>query len=97
VRARITLAGRRVLEGSFEIDSGSTGSITFNTPFVNRNRLLDSVAKANKMRLGGVGGSAVAFSGRLKSMSLGKFQLENLIPAFRARVGAMMPAPNMMG
>jgi hypothetical protein len=88
IRARITLAWRRIIEGKFEIDSGSTGAITFNTPFVNRNRLLDSVPKSNQSRLGGVGGSAVAFSGRLKSMSLGSFQLENLIARFsRARRG----------
>jgi hypothetical protein len=88
VHARITLAGRRSLDGNFEIDSGSTGAITFNTPFVDRNRLLDSVSKSNKSRLGGVGGSAVAFSGRLKSISLGKFQLDNLVARFsRARRG----------
>ena len=88
VRARITLAGHRVIECKFEIDSGSTGGITFNTPFVDRNRLLDSVSKSNQSRLGGVGGSAVAFSGRLKSISLGSFQMENLIARFsRARRG----------
>ena len=88
VRARITLAANRVIEGKFEIDSGSTGAITFNTPFVDRNRLLTSVSKSNQTRLGGVGGSAVAFSGRLKSISLGSFQLENLIARFsRARRG----------
>jgi hypothetical protein len=88
VHARITLDGRRVIEGKFEIDSGSTGAITFNTPFVNRNRLLDSLSKSTQSRLGGVGGSAVVFSGRLKSMSVGSFQLENLVARFsRARRG----------
>jgi len=88
VRARITLDGGRVIEGKFEIDSGSTGAITFNTPFVDRNRLLNSVSKSNQTRLGGVGGSAVAFSGRLNTLSLGSFQLENLIARFsRARRG----------
>ena len=88
VRARITLGSRRVIEGKFEIDSGSTGAMTFNTPFVNRNRLLNSVSKSHQSRLGGVGGSALAFSGRIKSMSLGSFQLENLVARFsRARRG----------
>jgi hypothetical protein len=88
VRARITLDGRHMIEGKFEIDSGSTGAITFNTPFVDRNRLLNFVSKSNQARLGGVGGSAVAFSGRVKAMSLGSFQLENLIARFsRARRG----------
>lgn len=82
VRARITLEGRRAVEGKFEIDSGSTGAVTFNTPFVDRNRLLNSVSKSNPTRLGGVGGSAVAFSGRLNTLSLGNFQLEKLIARF---------------
>lgn len=88
VHARITLAANRVIEGKFEIDSGSSGAITLNRPFVDRNRLLNSVSKSNQTRLGGVGGSAVAFSGRLKSISLGSFQLENMIARFsRARRG----------
>src|SRR5947208_16356846 len=88
VRARITLAGHRVIECKFEIDSGSTGGITFNTPFVDRNKLLDSVSKSSQTRLGGVGGSAVAFSGRLKAISLGSFELENSVARFsRARRG----------
>jgi Aspartyl protease/PDZ domain len=88
VRARITLDGRRVIEGNFEIDSGATNAIMFNTPFVDRNRLLEGVSKSNQVRTGGVGGSAVAFSGRLKSMRLGSFQLENLVARFsRARRG----------
>jgi len=82
VRARITLDGRRVIEGKFEIDSGATNAIMFNTPFVDRNRLLEGISKSNQVRTGGVGGSAVAFSGRLKSMSLGSLQLENLIARF---------------
>jgi len=59
-----------------------------NTPFVNRNKLLDTVSKTSQSRLGGVGGSAVAFSGRLKEITLGRFQLENSIARFsRARRG----------
>jgi predicted aspartyl protease len=88
IRARIMFAGSREIEGKFEIDSGSTGAITFNTPFVDRNRLLDYVSKSNQSRLGGVGGSALVFSGRLKSIKLGSFQLENLIARLsRARRG----------
>jgi len=88
IRARIAVGGGSSLEAKFEIDSGSTGAITFNTPFVDRNRLLDSLSKSNQTRLGGVGGSAVAFSGRVKSMSVGSFQLQNLVARFsRARRG----------
>jgi hypothetical protein len=88
VRASIMLDGRRVIEGKFEIDSGANNAIMFNTPFVDRNRLLKAVSKSNPVRMGGVGGSAVAFSGRLKSIGLGSFRLENLVARFsRARRG----------
>lgn len=88
VRARIALSGRPVIGGKFELDSGSTGAVLFNTPFVDRNKLLDSVSKSSQTRMGGVGGSAVAFSGRLMTIWLGSFQLENAVARFsRARRG----------
>jgi predicted aspartyl protease len=82
IRARIALEGRPVIEGKFEIDSGSTGAIEFNTPFVDRHRLLNSISKTKQLRLGGVGGSALSFSGRLKSLTVGRFQMDNLIARF---------------
>lgn len=85
---RVALAGRPVIRGKFELDSGSTGAVLFNTPFVDRNKLLDSISKTSHIRTSGVGGSAQAFSGRLKSIRLGSFQLENPIARFsRARRG----------
>jgi hypothetical protein len=88
VRARVALAGRPVISGKFELDSGSTGAVMFNTPFVDRNRLLGSASKSSQTRMGGVGGSAVVFSGRLMAISLGRFQLENSVARFsRARRG----------
>jgi hypothetical protein len=88
VRAGITVDDGHVIEGKFGIDSGANNAIIFNTPFVDRNRLLQSVSKSKEMRAVGVGGSAVAFSSRLKSMTLGSLQLENIIAQFsRAQHG----------
>jgi Aspartyl protease/PDZ domain len=82
VRARISLASRAPIAGKFELDSGSTGATTFNTPFVDRFRLLDSISRTSKTRLGGVGGTAQAFSARLKSMRFGSFELQNSVARF---------------
>jgi hypothetical protein len=82
VRARISLKNGVPIEGKFELDSGSTGGVTFNTPFVDKYRLLDSISKTSETRLGGVGGTAQAFSVRLKSMRLGSFDLENSVARF---------------
>ena len=82
IRARIAIAGRPVIGGKFELDSGSTGAILFNSPYVNRNKLLDSISKTIQSREGGVGGTAKSFSGRVKAIRLGNFQLENSVAKF---------------
>ena len=82
VNARVALAGSPVIGGKFELDSGSTGAVLFNTPFVDRNKLLDAISKTSQIRTGGVGGSGQAFSGRLKYIELGSFQMENAVARF---------------
>ena len=82
VSARVALAGRPVIGGKFQLDSGSTGAVLFNTPFVDRNKLLDAISKTSQIRTSGVGGSSQAFSGRLKYIKLGSFQLENPVARF---------------
>lgn len=82
VRARIALEGRAAIDGKFEIDSGSTGAILFNTPFVKKHQLLKSVSRTSETRIGGVGGTAQAFLERVKSIALGRFTLENAVARF---------------
>jgi predicted aspartyl protease len=82
IRARIAIERRPPIEGKFELDSGSTGAITFNTPFVNKYKLLDSIPRESQSRVGGVGGTAQAFSGRVKAMRVGSFELENSVARF---------------
>ncbi len=82
VRASIALEGRAAIDGKFEIDSGSTGAILFNTPFVRKHQLLKSVSRTSETRIGGVGGTAQVFLGRVKSIALGRFTLENAVARF---------------
>lgn len=82
VQARIAFEGRAVIDGKFEIDSGSTGAILFNTPFVKKHQLLKSISQTSETRIGGVGGTAQAFLGRIRSITLGGFMLENAIARF---------------
>jgi hypothetical protein len=77
--ASVAFADGKQLEGKFEIDSGSTGAILLNTPFVKKHQLLKSISQSSQTRIGGVGGSAQAFTGRIKSTSLGRFTFENPI------------------
>jgi predicted aspartyl protease len=69
----------RNFSGLFEIDTGSTGAIQINTPFVRRHQLL-SLAKLSKAAtMGGVGGSAEAVGTRLESVGFGHYRLLNPI------------------
>jgi predicted aspartyl protease len=78
IQGRFELANKS-FSGIFEIDTGSTGAIQINTPFVRRHRLLSLVKKSKQERLGGVGGTAEAVATRLESVTLGKYRLPNSI------------------
>ncbi|MCA1624048.1 MAG: aspartyl protease family protein, partial [Acidobacteria bacterium] len=82
VQARIAFEERAAIDGKFEIDSGSTGAVLFNTPFVKKHQLLKTVSRTNEVRAGGVGGTAQAFLGRIKSIALGRLTLENIVASF---------------
>ena len=85
-RALISLRGRPAVEGKFEIDTGSTGSILFNTPFVKRHNLTRAVSRSRATRVGGVGGSADALLARVEGVTLGPFTLRE--PVARLSLGA---------
>jgi predicted aspartyl protease len=78
IQAQFAL-GNREFSGTFEIDTGSTGAIQINTPYVRRHNLLSLARQSKKERLGGVGGTAEAVATRLKSVMLGEYRLENSI------------------
>ncbi|HEX8072359.1 MAG TPA: aspartyl protease family protein [Pyrinomonadaceae bacterium] len=75
VTASVTPPGRAPLAGKFELDTGSTGALLLNTPFVRRHGLLRAVAPTVTTRIGGVGGTAAARLGRVARAQLGPFAL----------------------
>jgi len=78
IRTEFELANRR-FSGIFEIDTGSTGAIQINTPFVRRHDLVSLAKQSKKENLGGVGGTAEAIATRLERITLGKYRLANSI------------------
>ena len=78
VQASFELANRE-FSGTFEIDTGSTGAVEINTPFVRRHNLLSLAKQSKKENLGGVGGTAEAVATRLESVTLGQYRLTSSI------------------
>jgi len=82
VRGSVVPEGGAPIEASFEIDSGSTGGVLLNTPFVDKHKLLLTVPKTIQANLGGLGGMAKTFIGRIKSLKLGGFVIDQPVTRF---------------
>jgi membrane-associated protease RseP (regulator of RpoE activity) len=82
VQVSFAFEKRVPISGKFEIDSGSTGAVLFNTPFVKKHGLLKFVSQTSETRIGGVGGTAPALIGRVKNIALGRFTLVNPVARF---------------
>jgi hypothetical protein len=82
VRGRIVLNGREPIEGKFEIDTGGTGILNLNTPFVNKHKMLETLSKQAQSKLGGAGGSAAAVKAHVPSIELGTIAIKNPLVVF---------------
>ena len=82
IRATIAIDGRTKIDGKFELDTGSTGSILLNAPFVRKHQLIKGISKTKQINVGGVGGTGRTLLGRIKNVTIGRFALENPVARF---------------
>ncbi len=77
VHASITLPGREPIEGEFVVDLGSNFAVTLIPSFTEKNQILKSVPKTIMSRVRGVGGDVELPIGRINSLQLGRFRIDN--------------------
>ncbi|HYV10040.1 MAG TPA: aspartyl protease family protein [Pyrinomonadaceae bacterium] len=82
VRGRIGLNGREPIEGKFEVDTGGTGILNLNTPFVNRHKMLETLTTHTQSKMGGAGGSADAVKAHVPAVELGSLVVRNPLVVF---------------
>jgi len=82
VRGRIVLNGREPIEGKFEIDTGGTGILNLNTPFVNKHKMLETLAKQTQGKMGGAGGSSATVKAHVPAIEVGSFTINNPLVVF---------------
>ena len=82
VRGRIALNGHEPIEGKFEVDSGATGILNLNTPFVNKHKMLETLTLHGQSKLGGVGGAAEAMKAHVSAVEFGSLVVKNPLVVF---------------
>jgi len=82
VHVRIGLHGREPIEGKFEVDSGATGILSLNTPFVNKHKMLEGLTTHAQSKLGGAGGAAEAVKAHVSTVELGSLEVKNPLVVF---------------
>ena len=82
VKAAVTLQGGKPITESFVIDTGSASALILGPQFVDQHHALDSLPKSITGRSGGVGGSSFNQVGRVASLALGPYTLEQPITTF---------------
>jgi hypothetical protein len=82
VNGRLTLAGRKPIEGSFILDTGSALALALAPSFVEKNKALETAPKTIQVRLGGVGGRFYQPVGRVERLELGPYALDRPVAVF---------------
>jgi len=80
-RTKIILEGRAPAEANLEVDTGADGTFVINSPFVNRQKLVEAIQQTTQDTRNGAGGKEKVLVGRVKAVELGRFVLKNLTVA----------------
>lgn len=81
VRAQISLPDGPALEGLFEIDTGSDGVLSINSPFVEKHGLRQALKKQFDSTHRGLGGESKTVDVRMGDFQLGRYVIPSLLVA----------------
>jgi membrane-associated protease RseP (regulator of RpoE activity) len=99
VRTRITQRGREPIEGKFIADIAVRSAMSFNSPFVETNKLLQATQKTIQAVLGG--GAMVRESkqpiGRVANIQLGRFTFKDSVAVFFQDKKGVLASPEFDG
>jgi hypothetical protein len=86
VRGTINVSGIGRMEGKFILDLGDTRALSLNAPYVKKHEILSPGRKTIRNVAHGIGGGAPELLGRVESLELGGFKLEQPVVAFSTAV-----------
>jgi hypothetical protein len=98
VAAQITQDGRAPIDGTFLLDIGDGGALTFNTPFVTQEHLMDSSRTTALRTIGvGVGGGFKSPVGRIKQVGIGRFVIANPVTTYSTAESGAYASTDVQG
>ncbi|MDT4952261.1 MAG: hypothetical protein QOJ02_399 [Acidobacteriota bacterium] len=99
VQVKITQQGRAVVEGKFIADTAVRSAVSFNTPFVDANKSLQSAGQTIQVPLGG--GAMVRESkqsiGRVQNIQFGRFTFKKPVAIFFQDKQGVVASPEFDG
>lgn len=97
IDARITLPGRKPIEGRFVIDLGSSQALILSEPFVRKEQVREAVPKTIQTRGRGVGGQVQSLIGRVTALEFGGVRLDRPTAVMRTSDQGTISAPGTAG
>jgi hypothetical protein len=98
IAIKITMEGREAIEGTVELETGSSGTLIVQRSFAEAHQLLNS---AQGFRLGNVGGAGGGMSrtlqGRVSNIKVGRFMISNPLVTFSRAESAKADGDGQLG
>ncbi|MFL6374307.1 MAG: aspartyl protease family protein [Pyrinomonadaceae bacterium] len=79
IKTDVTPISGKPIDARMEIDTGSTGAVLLNSPFVQKHALVKTLPASLEKKTGGVGGTGASRVGRLSSLKFGTTTLRDPI------------------
>jgi PDZ domain/Aspartyl protease len=98
IDARVTPIGKSPISGTFVIDLGSGGTLALHSPFVREHQLPGPDVKTiASLGRGGTGGATTGRTGRVRSLTIGQFTMENVPTHFSEDAAGAFASPAVNG
>ena len=79
IKTTVTPHGGQPIPALMEIDTGSTGAVLLNSPYVTKHKLLATLTASVAKKTGGVGGTGTSRVGRISTLKFGSGDLKDPI------------------
>jgi aspartyl protease/PDZ domain-containing protein len=97
VEARVTLPGRKPIEGRFVVDLGSSQALILSPKFIREERVNDAITKTIEARGRGVGGQMPTRVGRVERFEIGGIAFDRPVTGLPVAADARVGAPQHLG